>query len=141
MIKDKVNELQKVKDDIHALYINKNRLEREIMDEVDNHIIQYKQTLSLGDLENMEITIDDVVTIGLLYRNSLNHDSLKEKHPDVYMWGRKIVFDFELALLSFMDKKKFWKVIADCSEKKEKIEIKPIKKGRKKYGRYQYKKD
>lgn len=134
-MKDKVDELRKLKDDIHALYLKKTRLEREIMDEVDNRIIEYKQTLHLGDLENMEITIDDMVTIGLLYRNSLNHDSLKEKHPDVYMWGRKIVFDFETALLSFRDKKKFWQVIAECTEKKEKVKVTPLKKGGKKYVR------
>lgn len=135
-MKEKVDELQRLKDDIHTLYLKKTRLEREIMDEVDNRIIEYKQTLHLGDLENLEITIDDLVTIGLLYRNSLNHDLLKEKHPDVYMWGRKIVFDFETALLSFRDKKKFWKVIADCTEKKEKVTVTPIKKGGKKRGRY-----
>lgn len=136
---DKLSELQKVKENLHTLYLKKTRLEREIMDEVDSRIIEYKQTLNLGNLENLEITIDDMVTIGLLYRNSLNHELLKEKHPDVYMWGRKIVFDFDTALLSFRDKNKFWKVIAECTEKKEKVSVKPIKKGGKKHARHKQK--
>lgn len=135
-LKDNVDKLQKVKEDIHALYRTKSRLEREIMDEVDNHITQYKKTANLNDLENIEITVDDMLTVGLLYRNSLNHDSLREKYPDVFMWGRKIIFDFETALLSFNDKKKFWKVIADCTEKKEKKEIKIHKNKRRNYGKY-----
>lgn len=125
-VKHLVERLKKVNDDIGDLYKEKRSLENQILDAVDVHIIKYKETLDETHLENIEITVDNLVMIGLLYRNSLNHELLKEKHPDVYMWGRKIVFDYNTALLSFRNKKKFWKVITECTERKEKVTVKPL---------------
>jgi hypothetical protein len=53
------------------------------------------------------------------------------------MWGRKIIFDYETALLSFRDKKKFWKVISECTDVVEKVSVKPksSKRSGQKYGR------
>jgi len=136
-LKDKANKLAHINKEINSLYIQKSLLERHILEDVDAHILQYKNTLDENVLDKIEIDIEDIITIGLLYKKKLNHEKLKEKHPDVYMWGRKIIFDYDTALLSFRDKKKFWKVIAECTEIKEKVSVKPKTEKRvgRKYGR------
>jgi hypothetical protein len=136
-LNDKISKLKDINNEISHLYRQKSLLERQILDDVDTHIIQYKNTLDENVIENIEIDIENILTIGVLYKKKLNHNLLKQKHPDVYMWGRKIIFDYETALLSFRDKKKFWKVISECTEVVEKVSVKPKtnQKAGKKYGR------
>lgn len=132
-LKEKVDELKVIKKEIAALYKKKSRLERLILDEIDETIVEYKQTMEEQELNKIEITIDDLVEAGITYEKKLNHDLLKHKFPNVYMWGRKIIFDYNTALLSFTDKKKFWKVIAECTETKENVFVKPITKKKRRY--------
>ena len=132
-LKEKVEELKILKKEIAELYKKKGRLERSILDEIDETLIEYKKTMDEKELDKIEITIDDLVEVGITYEKKLNHDLLKHDFPDVYMWGRKIIFDYNTALLSFRDKKKFWKVIAHCTEKKEKVFVKPITNKKRRY--------
>lgn len=137
IIKEKVSMLSQINNEISELYRRKSLLERQILTDVDTEIVQYKNTLDDRYLENIEIDIEHLLTVGLLYKKKLNHEKVRELHPDVYMWGRKIIFDYETALLSFRDKKKFWKVISECTDVVEKVSVKPksSKRSGQKYGR------
>ena len=118
-LSDNVKELKELNKEIKALNNKKYKVEQEILKELDNFQVSDKAR---------HIEIDDIVTIGVLYKNKIDEEKLKQNYPTLYEQGLSTIFSYKQALLCFDNKKDFWNVMKDCIVKEKVYKTKPKKK-------------
>mgnify|MGYP000929290900 CR=1 FL=1 len=125
-LSEKVEKLKILKSQLKSLYLDKLSLEKDIVSQIE------KSTDDELSILNHENTLE----IALLSEKKVDYDKLKELYPNVYQWGLVPMFNYKKALLSFEDKKMFWKIMNDCKVDIETKKLKVKKNAKRTYKKY-----
>jgi len=107
----KVLKIKEIKDRIKELYIEKNRLEKEVIEEIENGETPFLATHT------------EVIELVVLYKDRLDLGVLRELYPTVYNFGQKFTFDWEQASLAFDSPNDFWKLVKNCKVKEKSLKV------------------
>jgi len=110
-MKNKLNELVEIQEQIKKLYVRKNELENDI-----------KRLFNESGINTLRINKNSVAVLKTMFEKQIDYDKLKEQYPEIYKQGLMTNFSISRALKS-VDKKLLFEAIDNCKKtvKKEKL--------------------
>ncbi len=112
---EKVLKIKEIKGKIKELYIEKNRLEKEVIEEIENGQTPFV------------ITQEEVIELVVMYKDNLDLGLLREFYPSVFDFGQRFTFDWEQASYAFESPNDFWKLVKNCKVKEKSLKVRKKK--------------